>query len=167
MMKVYTLVVGELQENCYVLVNRKNEAIVIDPGDEADKILNFLKPFKVVGILVTHFHFDHVGALKAVENFYNLKANQNIKEFDYEVFQNPGHTMDSISFYFPKEKMLFVGDFIFYHTIGRTDLGGSDSLMQESIRKVLQEIPLDTVLYPGHGPKTVLGKEKFFLEQFL
>ena len=44
-MKVYTLVVGELQENCYVVVNEKNEALVIDPGDEARKILDFLKPY--------------------------------------------------------------------------------------------------------------------------
>ena len=166
-MKIYTLVVGELQENCYVVVNEKNEAVVIDPGAEIKRILQFLKPYKVVGILVTHFHFDHVAALEELENFYHLKANQKVQEFQYIVFKNPGHTLDSISFYFPTENVMFVGDFIFYHTIGRTDLGGSDILMQESIRKILQEIPLNTTLYPGHGKFTVLEKEKSFLEQFL
>ena len=101
------------------------------------------------------------------EIFYHLKANQKVQEFQYTVFKNPGHTLDSISFYFPTENVMFVGDFIFYHTIGRTDLGGSDVLMQESIRKILQEIPLNTTLYPGHGKFTVLEKEKPFLEQFL
>ena len=88
-MKVYTLVVGELQENCYVVVNEKNEALVIDPGDEKEKILNFLKPYKVVGIFVTHFHPDHVGALKELEEFYGLTANQKVEEFHYEIFANP------------------------------------------------------------------------------
>ena len=166
-MTIHTLVVGELQENCYVLVNEKKEAILIDPGDEKEKILDFLKPYKVVGILVTHFHPDHVGALKELENFYHLKANQKVEEFHYEVFSNPGHTLDSISFYFPEEKIMFVGDFIFYHTIGRCDLGGDVDLMKKSIQKILQTIPLDTILYPGHGRTTKLGQEKVFLEQFL
>ena len=166
-MTIYTLVVGELRENCYVVVNEKKEALVIDPGDEARKILDFLKPYKVVGILVTHFHPDHVGALKELENFYHLKANQKVEGFHYEVFSNPGHTLDSISFYFPDEKIMFVGDFIFFHTIGRCDLGGDIGLMRESIRKILKNIPLDTTLYPGHGRITNLGKEQFFLEQFL
>lgn len=83
-MKIYTLVVGELQENCYVVVNEKNEAIVIDPGAEIKRILQFLKPYKVVGILVTHFHFDHVGALEELENFYHLKANRNLNTFRNE-----------------------------------------------------------------------------------
>lgn len=166
-MTIHTLVVGKLQENCYVVVNKKNEAIVIDPGDEIEKILAFLKPYKVVGILVTHFHFDHIGALKELLNFYPLQVNQKVQEFHYEIFSNPGHTLDSISFYFPDEKVMFVGDFIFYHSIGRTDLGGNDFLMRESIQKILKNIPLDTILYPGHGRFTVLGKEKNFLEQFI
>ena len=41
-MKINKLVVGELQENCYILINEKNEALVIDPGDESEKILSFL-----------------------------------------------------------------------------------------------------------------------------
>lgn len=166
-MTIHTLVVGKLQENCYVVVNKKNEAIVIDPGDEIEKILAFLKPYKVVGILVTHFHFDHIGALKELLKFYPLQVNQKVQEFHYEIFSNPGHTLDSISFYFPDEKVMFVGDFIFYHSIGRTDLGGNDFLMRESIQKILKNIPLDTILYPGHGRFTVLGKEKNFLEQFI
>ncbi len=166
-MKLFSLVVGSLQENCYILVNEKNEALVIDPGDEAEKIISFLQPYKVVGILVTHFHFDHVGALKQLENYYNLKANQQVKEFNYVVLKTPGHTMDSISFYFSNEKIMFVGDFIFLRGIGRTDLGGDNELMLASIKKTLEEIPDDTILYPGHGDWTTLKNEKDYLEEII
>ena len=168
-MTIHTLVVGELQENCYVLVNEKKEAILIDPGDEKEKILDFLKPYKVVGILVTHFHPDHVGALKELENFYHLKANQKVEEFHYEVFSNPGHTLDSISFYFPEETIMFVGDFIFRDTVGRCDLPtGSSSEMDKSIARI-KEYSDDINLYPGHGDETTLGREKthnlYFIEK--
>ena len=164
-MKMYTLVVGSLLENCYVVVNQKNEAIVIDPGSEATKIIEFLRPYKVVGILVTHHHFDHIGALEELENIYHLKSNQKIEKFSYEVILTPGHTLDSLSFYFPNEKILFVGDFIFHGAIGRTDLGGDDKLMKNSIQNLLSIIPLDTTLYPGHGDATTLETEKTFLEK--
>ena len=164
-MKVYTLIVGSFLENCYVVVNQKNEAIVIDPGSEATKIIEFLQPYKVVGILVTHHHFDHIGALEELENIYHLKSNQKIEEFSYEVILTPGHTLDSLSFYFPNEKILFVGDFIFRGAIGRTDLGGDDKLMKNSIQNLLSTIPLDTTLYPGHGDATTLEAEKTFLEK--
>ena len=163
-MTIHTLVVGKLQENCYVVVNKKNEAIVIDPGDEIEKILAFLKPYKVVGILVTHFHFDHIGALKELLKFYPLQVNQKVQEFHYEIFSNPGHTLDSISFYFPDEKVMFVGDFIFKDGIGRTDLGGNDFEMKESIQMFLKRFSDNTVLYPGHGVSTTLGAERRFLE---
>lgn len=163
-MKVKKIVVGNLEENCYVVVNEKKEALVIDPGDEADKILAFLKPYHVVGILVTHYHFDHVGALEELETFYSLKANVKSCVFDYEVIKTPGHTSDSISFYFPELGCVFVGDFIFKDGIGRTDLGGNDFEMKESIQMFLKCFSDNTVLYPGHGVSTTLGAERRFLE---
>ena len=54
---------------------------------------------------------------------------------------------------------MFVGDFIFNNGIGRTDLGGSDKLMEESL-KLISNYPDNTVLYPGHGDKTTLKEEK-------
>ena len=54
---------------------------------------------------------------------------------------------------------MFTGDFIFNHSIGRTDLGGSDKDMKESL-EMIKKYPDNTVLYPGHGPATTLGEEK-------
>ena len=73
---------------------------------------------------------------------------------------NPGHSKDSISFFFEKEKVMFVGDFIFLESIGRCDLeGGSFIEMQKSIEK-LKRYSIDITLYPGHGEKTTLEHEK-------
>lgn len=166
-LQVHCLVVGNLQENCFILINNNDEALIIDPGDEAKKIIDFLKPYKVVGILVTHYHFDHIGALKDLEKYFSVKANQKINNFDYVTMATPGHTLDSVSFYFPKEKMMFVGDFVFYHTIGRTDLGGDEKLMKDSIINLINTIPMDTILYPGHGIATILENEKMLLEKII
>jgi hydroxyacylglutathione hydrolase len=61
MAKIYPLVVGRLQTNCYILQSAK-EAIIIDPGDEADRIRRFLAEMgaKATRIIATHTHFDHV-----------------------------------------------------------------------------------------------------------
>ena len=167
-MEVLSLVVGEMFENCYILVNDKQEAIIIDPGDEAERIIKFAEPYKVVGILVTHFHFDHIGALKEVEEYYHLKANEEVPGFTYEVIENPGHTMDSKSFYFPEENIMFVGDFVFFHTIGRTDVDdGNPALMKTSLMRLVNTIPEDTILYPGHGRYTTLKREKRFYESMI
>lgn len=167
-MKIEKVVVGPLQENCYI-VSIDNKCLVIDPGDEFEKIRKVINDREVIGILITHNHFDHVGALKEIKDFYssqvydfsNLEEKEcNLGPFTFEVIYNPGHTMDSISFYFKEEKTIFVGDFIFLNSIGRCDLeGGNYSLMEDSISKI-KTYPDDIIIYPGHGPDTTLEYEK-------
>lgn len=68
---LHTLVVGPLEENCYILADdASSQAVVIDPGDEADRILDVIERngLSVQAILLTHTHFDHVGALDAVSS---------------------------------------------------------------------------------------------------
>jgi len=65
------LVVGPLQVNCFILADEKTkEAVVVDPGDDAQEILKIIqdKSFKVKYIVITHGHFDHVGANKALKD---------------------------------------------------------------------------------------------------
>lgn len=167
-MEIKKVVVGSLEENCYVLIN-DNECLVVDPGDEFNKIKEVIGDRKVLGVLVTHHHFDHVGALEEVLNNYetklydynNLKEQEyNIGSFKFEVIYNPGHTEDSISFYFKEDRIMFVGDFVFNGSIGRCDLdGGNFSKMEESIDRLTQ-IKENITLYPGHGIKTTLDYEK-------
>ncbi len=167
-MKIEKVIVGDLEENCYI-ISKENSCLIIDPGAEFEKIKETINKRKVVGVLLTHHHFDHVGALKEILDFYQtqfydfntLKEKEyTIDPFTFEVIYNPGHTKDSISFYFKKEKLMFVGDFIFLNSIGRCDLeGGSFKEMQESIEKI-KALKDDITLYPGHGSKTTLEYEK-------
>lgn len=167
-MEIKKVVVGNLEENCYILTIN-NETLVIDPGDEFEKIKASIGNNKVLGILITHHHFDHVGALKEVKEYYdtivydfnNLKEQEyKIGPFKFEVIYNPGHTEDSISFYFKEDRLMFVGDFVFLESIGRCDLeGGNFNKMRQSIDK-LTKINENITLYPGHGLKTTLDYEK-------
>lgn len=166
-MNIKTIKVGCLNTNCYIL-EKDNKCLVIDPGDEIDKILANIK-YEVVGILLTHRHFDHVGALSdlvkysnaTVYDYDNLKEGINIIEpFTFLVIYTPGHTKDSISFYFKEDKVMFTGDFLFHGDTGRTDLlTGSDEDMRESIDKI-KKYDDNIKIYPGHEESSTLGEEK-------
>ncbi len=158
-MKIENIIVGSLETNCYI-VSIDKECLVIDPGDEFKKIKDKVKDYDVVGCLVTHFHQDHIGALEEVLSTYNLEINKvNSSKFNFEIIETPGHTFDSRTFYFKKDKIMFTGDFIFKNSIGRTDLGGSNKDMLYSLH-LIEKYPDDITIYPGHGPKTTLGEEK-------
>ena len=171
-MQIKRVKVGYLETNCYILENDK-ETLIIDPGDESEKIIpNITK--KVVGILITHHHFDHVGAVGVLQAKYNCKVYdyQNLKEgqnkigsFTFEMIRTPGHKDDLISFLFNKD--LFCGDFIFKGTIGRYDLDGSNFKdMQNSIHKILK-YDKDITIYPGHGNSTTLKEEEKQLKNYV
>jgi len=163
-MKIKTVVVGPLDTNCYILI-KNNYALVIDPGDDYNKIINEIGTNKVVGVLITHNHFDHVGALsnfdkEPIYNFSNLEEKEyNIYDFNFEVIYTPGHTSDSVSYYFKEMESLFCGDFIFYESIGRCDLPtGNFNIMKDSINKI-KEYPKNIRIFPGHDISTTLSHE--------
>lgn len=170
-MKVKRIVVGLLEENCYIL-NIDNNYLIIDPGDESKKILNEIKG-NLLGILITHYHFDHIGALQDILKYKNIplydyksiNKGVNIEKFNFRIINFPGHKDDLVGFLF--DNKLFSGDFIFKDTIGRTDLpGGNFKEMQESIKKIL-EFNDDLQIYPGHGPSTKLSSERKNLAYYL
>lgn len=170
-MNIKNIKVGMLNTNCYILEN-DDECLIIDPGDEFDKIRDNISK-KVIGVLLTHRHFDHIGAVISVSDYYKcnvyaknnlIEGNNKIGSFEFNVKYNPGHTMDSISFIF--EDIMFSGDFIFLGTIGRCDIGGNFSLMQESIKELLNS-DINYKIYPGHGKSTTLISERKMLEGYL
>ncbi len=170
-MKIKKVVVGELYTNCYILENI-DKCLIIDPGDEFDKIKTIIDK-EVMGVLITHRHFDHIGALDDVLKYYDVnvydKANlneglNNIDCFSFIVNYNPGHTLDSISFIF--NDIMFSGDFIFKDSIGRYDLGGDFELMKLSIKNILNS-NINYIIYPGHGNKTYLDNERNMLESYI
>jgi len=138
-MKINKVVVGPLETNCYILF-LGNKCIVIDPGDDIKKIKEVIGEKEVVGVIITHYHFDHIGALNYFDKSLildrkNLEEKEyQINNFNFEVIYTPGHKEDSITIYFKKEEIMFTGDFIFKGTIGRTDLEGGNILdMKQSL----------------------------------
>jgi len=77
------------------------------------------------------------------------------------VLHTPGHTEGSVCLYFPAEKLLIAGDTLFAGSIGRTDLpGGSVEKIMRSLHQRVLALPDETVVIPGHGPKTTIGEER-------
>ncbi len=168
-MKIDIVETGYLKENCYIIKDEINkECLVVDPGDDFPKIKDNISDYKVLNVLLTHNHFDHVGALEDILNEYKVEVlnkdnlneiEYNLNNFTFKVIFTPGHTSDSISLYFEKEKAMFTGDFLFKDTIGRTDLPtGSDIDMKNSL-SLIKTYPKDITIYPGHGPMSTLELE--------
>ncbi len=87
-----------------------------------------------------------------------------------EVLATPGHTPGHVSFYLPESGMIFSGDTVFSGSIGRTDFpGGSFQQLIQSVRTKIFPLPGETIIYPGHGPATTVGRERtqnpFFLRE--
>lgn len=178
-MIIKTIKVGSLQTNCYVIVDEKTgEAVVIDPGDEAAKILPALEGLKVRHIIVTHGHPDHFGAIDEVKKATGapllmhggdewflvpdlvLKEGDEIKfgELSLKVLHTPGHSPGGICLY--REGHLFSGDTLFAEAHGRVDIpGASAAAMRESLQR-LSRLPDDTIVYPGHDETTTIRQEK-------
>lgn len=173
-MNISMIKVGLLKCNCYLLEKNK-QCLLIDPGDDYEKIKEFIKDKNIIGVLLTHNHFDHVSSSDNLEEDYNLEIyNQKklkegsfqIGDFNFEIIKTNGHTMDCLTFYFKEEKIMFTGDFLFKGTIGRCDLLESDyKEMLKSIDKI-KKYPDDIKIYPGHGLPSTLGEEKGYNPYF-
>ena len=180
-MKVDIIKVGMLETNCYI-VSEGERAVVIDPGDEAEKIAAFLDEsgLKVEYIFLTHSHFDHIGALAAIKKktCAPVAVGEKDKEFikipaetllhggetlsaagmDFKVIATPGHTRGGVCYI--ACGAMFSGDTLFLESIGRSDLpGGSFEELRASV-KGLFELKGDLTVYPGHGDATTLSHER-------
>ena len=193
-MLIKTLTVGQLETNCYIVGNENTlECVVIDPGDEANTILNYLEDnkLKCVAILLTHGHFDHVGAVDAVAEetgatvyMHELDDAKNSRQYmmryylpesgkylkDGEVLNLAGlefHIMATPGHTLGGvtircEDALFTGDTLFKGSCGRVDLPGGDMNTQlESIRRICQ-LPGDYEVYPGHMDSSTLERERMY-----
>ena len=172
-----------LQDNySYLIIDKNNlKACVVDPS-EASPIINFVekKKLKLVYILNTHHHYDHVGGNLELKRKYNSKVigfkedkkripgidilvedNQiwNEDNFEARVYHVPGHTSGHIAFHFFKEKKLFIGDTLFSLGCGRI-FEGTNEEMFNSLNKI-KKIPDDTEIYCGH--EYTLQNSKFCL----
>ncbi len=168
-MTIERVVTGLLKENCYILKDDcQKVCLVVDPGDDFSKIKESIGDYEVLKILLTHDHFDHVGALEEMRSEYGIDVlrRKNVQEkeyvigpFKFSVIYTPGHSLDSVTFYFEKDHAMFVGDFLFRGTIGRTDLAGGNYAMMCNSLHLIKKYPGETILYCGHGEVSTLEEE--------
>ena len=194
--------VGMVQENCFLFRrDGSDRALIVDPGEEPEKLLGAIDELgvKLDGILLTHTHFDHVGAVAPVAKatgaevwvpelekpvladinafvpwpgfgpYENWDAEHTVSGgerlelagFEIDVLFTPGHSPGHVTYSIPDEQVVFSGDVLFQGSVGRTDLPGGDwPTLLESIRTLVDTLPEETRVYPGHMGLTTLGAER-------
>ena len=188
-MKVYALPLGDYQTNCYIAhEDNETSCILVDPGYQSDDILDVCsqKGLSIAAILLTHGHFDHVGAVKELAaetgcdvylheadlamppmmtagklyytHSYDEGDTLTIAGMSICVLHTPGHTPGSVCLKI--ENHLFSGDTLFAGSCGRTDLpGGNWKTIQQSLQR-LSQLEGNLWVHPGHGESTTLAQEK-------
>jgi len=198
-MDVRCFTVGPLQENCWIVRREDSDrALVVDPGDEGDRLIAAVDGLTVEAILLTHTHFDHVGAVAQLARHTHAPVYcpklevpilQDINSYvfpgygpfeaydpeetveggerlslaglDIDVLFTPGHSPGHVSYSIPDEQVLLDGDVLFRGSIGRFDLpGGHAQTLLDSIVMLLNTLPDETRVLPGHMGETTLGHER-------
>jgi hydroxyacylglutathione hydrolase len=199
---VRTFTVGPVQENCHIARrDDSDQAIVIDPGEEAPRLLEALETLElnVAAILLTHTHFDHVGAVAPLARatgadvwcpelevpvladimryvpwpefgpFDSYDADHTVAGgerlelagFEIDVLFTPGHSPGHVTYSIPAEQAIFSGDVLFQGSVGRVDLPGGDGpTLMQSLATLVETLPAETVVYPGHMGNTTIGRER-------
>lgn len=178
-------------ENFVYLVGSKatREVFVVDPAWQVDTILRAAKQedLKIIGALVSHFHFDHSNGIEELLESFNVPIYVNKKDVPYlnvsptlvkavdsgskvkagsveiEMVHTPGHTPGSQCFHVRDH--LISGDTLFINACGRTDLPGGDAKqMYQSFTQTLMKMDDTTILCPGHNyaakPTSTMGEQK-------
>jgi hydroxyacylglutathione hydrolase len=167
--------------NCYVVVcPQSGEGIIVDTPGEASRILAQAEDIRVRYIIITHTHGDHLGAFREVRDKLKVTvavhpseasilpsspdltlADGDLVNFgtvSLKVIHTPGHTLGSLCLLTGKH--LFSGDTLFPGGPGKTGNPAAFEQIVNSITEKLFVLPDETLVYPGHGEDTILGKEK-------
>ena len=191
MLKIHTLPLGDYQTNTYILHEENSkDCVIVDAGYEAKTVLEVLEHLGLTprAILLTHGHFDHVGAVKALAaelecpvyihaaeltmppmmtagplyytHTYGEGDRLSLAGLEISVLHTPGHTPGSVCLLC--QNHMFSGDTLFQGSCGRTDLPGGDwDTIQESLRR-LAKLEDEYAVHPGHGGNTRLSVEKWY-----
>ncbi len=189
MLKVHALALGDYQTNCYIFHEEQSSSCcVVDPGYDSDRVLDKLDSLGLTleAILLTHGHFDHVGAVRelAAETLcdvylhpadltmppmmtagplyytktYTEGTQLHLSGLDIGVLHTPGHTPGSVCLL--ADSTIFSGDTLFQGSCGRTDLPGGDwGTIRQSLNR-LASLEGNFWILPGHGGSTTLRDEK-------
>ena len=182
-------------DNNVWLIGDDNEVLVIDAAHDAHAIKWGVGNRKVVGILATHGHDDHIDAAPALADLtgapillhpadahlWGMKHEDRQPDSDLEdgqvisvgglegtVMHTPGHSPGAVSIYFPEMGVVFTGDTLFNGGPGATGRSFSDfPTIIESISSRLLNLPPDTIVHPGHGDDTTIGAEAPHLDEWV
>jgi hydroxyacylglutathione hydrolase len=159
------------------------EGIIVDPAEFTEEMQNDIVHLgiSIVGVFITHGHYDHDSGLDAVREKHQVtiyaagnypESKQvgaddviELGECGFIVAATPGHTEDSLTFI--SEKVAFVGDALFAGAVGGTSSRVYFEREVEGVRHQVLSLPHCTVLYPGHGPATTVGIERCYNPFFL
>ncbi len=193
-MLIKTIPVGHMETNCYIVTNEHTLAcVVIDPGDESNTILDYIEMnhLNCKAIMLTHGHYDHVGAVDAVAEETGARVYMNERDdmrrspdsnIRYQLPDNgisyeDGDTVQEAGLSFHVlatpghtpgsvtlvcEDALFTGDTLFKGSCGRTDLPGGDMEQEVASLRRICELPGDYEVYPGHMDSSTLEREREF-----
>ena len=178
MIKIKRFIGGALEANGYVIYHHDGgQGYIIDPGYNAGWYKDFLveHDLHIKAILLTHHHYDHVGAVDKLRGDLNCPVylhradlpmykgevdrvldGGEVLSFDDEelvVIHSPGHTKGGVCYFSERSRVVFTGDTIFNVDIGRTDLPGDGEpyVMKDTMNNVVNKWDNDIVIYPGHG----------------
>jgi len=183
--------VGPWPMNSYALVCPvTRQSVLIDPGADPDILQEMLTDAQPVGILITHTHPDHVGALDEMRarlnvrvmahpgpHFEGLKLRADlwlnhgdkvrVGEHHLRAYHTPGHIGDIICTTIEGDERIIVGDTIFEGGPGKTwSVEGFHTTLR-TLRNIVLAWPDETVCYPGHGPPFRLGDKRGAIEAFV
>jgi glyoxylase-like metal-dependent hydrolase (beta-lactamase superfamily II) len=170
--------------NCYLIGDNEsgtNDAIIIDPGNMDNQILDCIERnnFNLKGVLITHDHLGHVRGLRTLKRVYDTEIyamNRIIQEhktrpvkdgdkisigvFQIEVISILGHSSDSVVYKIGT--LLFTGDVLTAGLVGSTASVYGSALQINNLRSRILSMPGDYTLLPGHGPPSSLEAERRF-----
>ena len=187
--EIHEVVVGPMDNNVFVLRCRQTgEAVLLDAANEHERLLELCRRLGVRKVLETHGHWDHIQAVPAVRDAgYDVGVTANdssmLPSYDFvleddSVIQvgrlrlhtifTPGHTAGSMCFKLEGSPVLFSGDTLFPGGPGATQYGGDFPTIIRSIEdRLFSRLPADTIVMPGHGLDTTIGKERPHLNEWI
>ena len=192
-LKIKRFMCGSLLADGYVIYHKPGgDCWIIDPGYEPKGYIDFVaeQELHVLGILLTHLHYDHTGAAENLADRWDCPILMHeadafvyrgrvdrmlhdqevllLEDEEIRVFSTPGHTKGSVCFYAGKSRVCFTGDTIFDTDLGRTDLpGGSEEEMIASIRNVVDLWENDITIYPGHEGQATMKQVRKYNTEFI